>query len=90
MNISLLTYGSRGDVEPFIALGNGLDQAGHQVNLAAPESFSNLLKNDQIQFFGLPGDPQQMVENLVQRAGKNRLHMISPWEIFIDDSPINW
>ncbi|MFV1948318.1 MAG: glycosyltransferase [Anaerolineales bacterium] len=50
-----------GDVEPFIALGNGLDQAGHQVNLAAPESFSNLLKNDQIQFFGLPGDPQQMV-----------------------------
>ena len=83
MNISLLTYGSRGDVEPFIALANGLNQAGHRVNLVAPESFSHLLKSDQIQFFGLPGDPQQMVENLVHRAGKNRLRMITSIADFV-------
>ncbi len=83
MNITLLTYGSRGDVEPFIALANGLIHAGHRVNLAAPESFSKLLKNDQISYFGLPGDPQQMVENLVHRAGKNSLRMITSLADFV-------
>ena len=83
MNISLLTYGSRGDVEPFIALANGLVQAGHHVNLAAPEGFSNLLNNDQVNYFGFPGEPQQMVENLVHQAGNNRLRMIASIADFV-------
>ena len=34
MNITLLTIGSRGDVQPFVALGVGLKEAGHEVTLA--------------------------------------------------------
>ncbi len=30
MQITILTVGSRGDVQPFIALGLGLQQAGHK------------------------------------------------------------
>jgi len=34
MKIALLTYGSQGDVQPFVELGTGLVQAGHQVTMA--------------------------------------------------------
>ena len=30
MNITILTIGSRGDVQPFVALGVGLKEAGHE------------------------------------------------------------
>ncbi|MBK7319262.1 MAG: glycosyltransferase [Anaerolineales bacterium] len=36
MNITILTYGSRGDVQPFLALACGLQERGHVVKLAAP------------------------------------------------------
>jgi len=31
MNITILTIGSRGDVQPFVALGVGLKEAGHRI-----------------------------------------------------------
>jgi UDP:flavonoid glycosyltransferase YjiC (YdhE family) len=34
MHITLLTYGSRGDVQPFLALALGLQKAGHTIWLA--------------------------------------------------------
>jgi sterol 3beta-glucosyltransferase len=42
MNITILTAGSRGDVQPYVALGLGLKQAGHSVRLPAPEIFRDL------------------------------------------------
>jgi UDP:flavonoid glycosyltransferase YjiC (YdhE family) len=36
MRIILVTYGSRGDVQPAIALGSALESAGHTVVLAGP------------------------------------------------------
>jgi sterol 3beta-glucosyltransferase len=35
MKILIPTIGSRGDVQPFIALAQGLNQAGHQTVLAS-------------------------------------------------------
>jgi sterol 3beta-glucosyltransferase len=32
MRITMLTTGSRGDVQPYIALAAGLQRAGHQVS----------------------------------------------------------
>lgn len=39
MKIPILTYGSRGDVQPFLALVLGLQKVGHIVTLAAPHRF---------------------------------------------------
>lgn len=39
MNITLLTIGTRGDVQPFVALGVGLRRAGHKVTLAIGKGF---------------------------------------------------
>jgi sterol 3beta-glucosyltransferase len=76
MRITLLTYGSRGDVEPFIALGQGFLRAGHSVRLAAPVKFEQLASSHGIDFIGLPGDPDTLVQDLVDKAGKNYLRMI--------------
>jgi len=37
MKVALLTLGTRGDVQPFIALGKALKACGHNVVLGAPE-----------------------------------------------------
>ena len=35
MHITILAAGSRGDVQPYVALGMGLQQVGHEVRLVA-------------------------------------------------------
>ncbi|MFA9403459.1 MAG: glycosyltransferase [Anaerolineales bacterium] len=83
MRITLLTYGSRGDVEPFVALGVGFMRAGHSVRLAAPEVFEQLASSHNIDFVGLPGDPDSLVQDLVDKAGKNYLRMIRTMSNFV-------
>ena len=39
MKILLSTFGTRGDIQPFIALGKGLKAAGHAVAMCTPEGF---------------------------------------------------
>ncbi|MCJ7739315.1 MAG: glycosyltransferase, partial [Anaerolineae bacterium] len=70
MDITLLAYGSRGDVEPFVALGQGLLKAGYRVRLVAPEVFASLVLGSGIEFVGLPGDPEQLVRSLVDTGGR--------------------
>ena len=67
--IVLITYGSRGDVEPFVALAAGLTRAGYAVRLAAPQVFAGLAQAHGVQLDGLPGDPQQLALSLTDRAG---------------------
>ena len=50
MNISILTTGSRGDVQPYVALGVGLKHAGHVVRLPAPEIFRSLISQCGLDF----------------------------------------
>ena len=57
MHITLLTYGSRGDVQPFIALAQALQSHGHTPLLAAPHRFASLAADYAIPFAPLPGDP---------------------------------
>ncbi|MEA1979197.1 MAG: glycosyltransferase [Chloroflexota bacterium] len=83
MRITLLTYGSRGDVEPFVALGQGFIRSGHSVRLAAPAKFEQLASSHDIDFVGLPGDPDGLVQDLVDKAGKNYLRMIRTMTEFV-------
>lgn len=43
-NILLITIGSRGDIQPFIALGKGLQAAGHTVALQTAESYRPMVE----------------------------------------------
>jgi sterol 3beta-glucosyltransferase len=42
MRALILAFGSRGDVQPFAALGSALRDAGHEVVLAAPSAYAEL------------------------------------------------
>lgn len=71
MRYALLTYGSRGDVQPLVALGAGLRRAGHDVTLAAPERFADFAAAHGLDFVPLPGDPTEMSRRLVEQSGLN-------------------
>jgi sterol 3beta-glucosyltransferase len=73
---ALLTYGSRGDVEPFVALGVGLRQRGHGVRLAAPRPFSRLALDHGLEFVPIESDPDQLTLALTDRAGSSWPRMI--------------
>jgi sterol 3beta-glucosyltransferase len=50
MNIFIATYGSRGDVQPYVALGKGLKEAGHYVTLATGERFRGFVEEHGLQY----------------------------------------
>lgn len=45
MQFVILTTGTQGDVQPFVALAQGLSRAGHSAVLAAPDSFAPSVKS---------------------------------------------
>ncbi|MEU5085419.1 glycosyltransferase [Streptomyces sp. NPDC021356] len=58
MRILIAAAGSRGDVDPYTGLGAGLRRAGHDVVLAAPDTFAPLARRAGLEFRGLPADPR--------------------------------
>ena len=74
MKITILTYGSRGDVQPFLPLSRGLMAAGHSVKLAAPARFEDLVQEHDIQFVPLAGDPEELSRRL-NDAGYNFIRL---------------
>lgn len=72
----LMTYGSRGDVEPFVALARGLRQAGHDVRLMAPAPFAHLAFAHGVNFEPLEGNPEELALALTDRAGLNGPRMV--------------
>ncbi len=53
MKIILMSVGTRGDMEPFIAIGTLLKEHGHQVICAFPEQFGFLAKDSDLGFASL-------------------------------------
>ncbi len=56
MRISIHTLGTRGDVQPYLALALELRRRGHQVQIAAPVQFETMVAERGIPFAPLPGD----------------------------------
>ncbi|MFN3401527.1 MAG: glycosyltransferase, partial [Ferrovibrio sp.] len=56
MRIAIQTLGTRGDVQPYIALAKGLVRRGHDVQIAAPVQFASFVAAHAIPFIGLPGE----------------------------------
>lgn len=83
MRISILAYGTRGDVQPYLALALALAKAGHQVRLAAPAMFGSMVEqyapqanpHRKVEFFALPGDPTQLMR---LAASPSRLAAVMP------------
>ena len=59
LNIGIFTYGTRGDVQPYIALALGLIDKGHKVMIAAPENFKDFVESYEIDFHPLHGNAEE-------------------------------
>lgn len=60
-HVVVVTLGSRGDVQPCVALAAALRDAGHAVTLAAPAAFADLATAHGLDLWGLPVDPAGML-----------------------------
>jgi len=63
----LLTLGTRGDVQPFIALAHGLKARGHDVVLGAPENFQSWIEGHGLEYRSIGVDMQAFVQSLQGR-----------------------
>ena len=69
MRITILALGSRGDVQPFIALGLALERRGHRVRLAAMHDYADLVSSYGLTFAPVGGLIREAMDfDLVYRA----------------------
>lgn len=69
LNILIQVVGSRGDVQPFIALGNELQRYGHRVRLATHDVFEDFVRGSGLEFYPIGGDPEELMAYMVKNPG---------------------
>ena len=62
MRIAIIAPGSRGDVEPYLALGQGLTKAGHLVRLLSHSDFEALVRAHGVEFWPIGGSVQDVLQ----------------------------
>jgi UDP:flavonoid glycosyltransferase YjiC (YdhE family) len=76
MRITIVTAGSRGDVQPYVALALGFARAGHGVRVATHENFRAFVTARGLDFAPIGGDPQAILRGAAADAwlasGRNR------------------
>lgn len=80
LKIAMLVVGTRGDVQPFLAVARRLQEFGHQVRLATHTNFSAFVKSAGVNFYPLGGDPRVLAGYMARNKG---LIPSSPGEISI-------
>lgn len=62
--------GSRGDVQPFVALGVALQQKhGHRIRLATHNVFESFVRDAGLEFYPIGGDPAKLMAYIVKNPG---------------------
>lgn len=70
LNIVIHVVGSRGDVQPFIALGLALKTRwNHRVRIATHSVFKDFVEENGLEFFSIGGDPAQLMAFMVKHPG---------------------
>ena len=71
MNVAILITGSRGDVQPFIALGQALNKPpySHRVRICTHPVFKDFVEGNGLEFFSIGGDPAKLMAYMVKNPG---------------------
>jgi len=80
MLIAMIASGSRGDVQPYVALGKGLVDAGHQVHVATHQDYEQLVIESGLTLFPVEGKISAVIQGQSMRdliEGGNFLAMMS-------------
>jgi len=68
MRITCLTIGSRGDVQPYIALCKGLLAEGHKPRIATHREFGPWVREHGIDFAPVEGDPAELMRICIENG----------------------
>lgn len=68
MKITCLTIGSRGDVQPYIALCKGLLADGHKPRIATHAEFQGWIESHGIEFACVEGDPGELMRLCIENG----------------------
>lgn len=59
--LTIAAIGSRGDVQPYVALGVGLANAGHDVSIATHVPFRDMVTSHGLRYLTITGNPQELL-----------------------------
>ncbi|KAG6844274.1 hypothetical protein H0H87_008223 [Tephrocybe sp. NHM501043] len=68
LHFTFLTIGSRGDVQPYIALAKGLMADGHRCKIATHGEFQDWIESHGIEFGYVGGDPAELMRICVENG----------------------
>ncbi|PTB37786.1 uncharacterized protein TrAFT101_005335 [Trichoderma asperellum] len=70
LNVVIQIVGSRGDVQPFVALGKVLkEKYGHRIRIATHPTFQTFVEENGLEFFSIGGDPAELMAFMVKHPG---------------------
>ncbi|XP_068662352.1 sterol 3-beta-glucosyltransferase UGT80B1 isoform X2 [Aristolochia californica] len=69
LKIAILVVGTRGDVQPFLAIAKRLQEFGHTVRLATHSNFRIFVKSAGVDFYPLGGDPRILAGYMARNKG---------------------
>ena len=71
MRIAIVTFGSRGDVQPYLALGLGLKHAGHSVRVVTQRECESLVREYGLDYGAVAGDVRALMQSEVGQQAIN-------------------
>jgi sterol 3beta-glucosyltransferase len=69
MKILILTFGTRGDLQPYVALGIGLKKAGHTVGICTSEGYKTFVEEHQLSYVYMSNELLQLTEDSLAGTG---------------------
>jgi len=79
VKITVNTLGTRGDIQPYIALSLGLVEVGHSVRIFTHQIFESFVKEHGLDFYPLDLDPRQVLINQSLAELGNNAVRINRW-----------
>ena len=68
MRITMICIGSTGDVRPYIVLGRELKRRGHDVKIAAFDTFEQVVKKEGMRFHPISGDVRDFMATIMSKG----------------------
>ncbi len=84
MRLIILALGSRGDVQPYVALGHGLQAAGHEVCIATHALFEPFVRGHGLGFSLVRANPKELLEGEAgRRASEGNANPVRTYLNFV-------
>jgi UDP:flavonoid glycosyltransferase YjiC (YdhE family) len=79
MRIKVNTFGTRGDIQPYIALSLGLQRSGHSLRIVTHRIFETLVSKHDLDVYPLELDPREVLINQALAGLGNNTMRITRW-----------